>query len=104
MEEYNNCTHFIATVVKPELDPHYPSFLDQEDALLTTGRLLRERPEEFRVRFVAGMNLNPCKSLHEHRDENLENILTAHIIFPSVGGQSSNWRSTIIARTSLPQW
>ena len=45
MEEYNNFTHFSDTLVDPEWDPHYPSFSDQEDALLTTGGLLRERPE-----------------------------------------------------------
>ena len=48
MEEYNNCTHFSATAVDPEWDPHDPSFSAQEDALLTTGGLLRERPEKFR--------------------------------------------------------
>ena len=63
MEEYNNCTHFSATAVDPEWDPHDPSFSYQKDALLATGGLLRERPEEFRGRFVAGMHSNPCKSL-----------------------------------------
>ena len=41
IEEYNNCTHFSATSVDPEWDPHDTSFSDQEDALLTTGGLLR---------------------------------------------------------------
>ena len=45
MEDYNNCTHFSATSVDPEWDPYDPSFLSQEDALLTTGGLLREIPE-----------------------------------------------------------
>ena len=48
MEEYNNCTHFSAAAVDPEWDPHCPSFLAQEDVLLKTGGLLRERSEEFR--------------------------------------------------------
>ena len=63
MEEYNNCTHFSDTVVDPEWDPRDPSFLAQEDVLLKTGGFLRERPEEFRGRFLAGMHSNPCKSL-----------------------------------------
>ena len=29
MEEYNNCTHFSATEVEPEWDPHDPSFSAQ---------------------------------------------------------------------------
>ena len=56
MEENNNCTHFSATAVDPEWDPHDPYFLAQEYALLTTYELLKERPEEFRRRFVAGMH------------------------------------------------
>ena len=47
--------HVSSTEVDPELDPRDPSFSDQEDALLTTGGLLREIPEEFRGRFAAGM-------------------------------------------------
>ena len=81
MGDYNNCTHISATVVDPEWDPHDPSFSDQEDALLTTVR----------GRFVAGMHLNPCKSLQECGNGNLENFLTAHIIVSSVGGQASTW-------------
>ena len=65
MEEYNNCLQFSATEVDPEWDTHDPSFLDQEDVLLTIGGLLRERPEEFRGRFVAEIHSNPCKSLQE---------------------------------------
>ena len=45
MEDYNNCTHFSATAVEPEWDPHDPYFSAQEDALLTKGGLLREIPE-----------------------------------------------------------
>ena len=48
MEEYNNCTHFSATAVDPEWDPRDIYFSSQEDAHLTTGGLLRDRPEEFR--------------------------------------------------------
>ena len=75
-------------MVDPEWDPRDPSFLDQEYALLTTGGLLRERPEKFRGRFLAGMHYNPCKSLQECRNGNLENILTAHIIMSSFGWQA----------------
>ena len=89
MEEYNNCMHFSTTAVYPEWDPHDTSFSDQEYALLKTGGLLRERPEEFRGIFVAGMHTNPCNSLQECRDGNLENVLTAPIIVSSVGGQAS---------------
>ena len=53
---------------------------------MTTGGLLRERPEEFRGKFVAGVYLNPCKSLQECGNGN---VLTAHIIVSSVGGQAS---------------
>ena len=60
-------------------------FSDQEDALLTTGGLLREIPEEFRRQFVAEMHSNLCKYLQECGDKNLENVLTAHIIFPVLG-------------------
>ena len=89
MEECNNCTHFSAKALDPEWDPHDPSFSAQDDALLTAGGLLREIPEEFRGQFVAGMHTNPCKSLQEYEDGNLENVLTAHIIVSSVGGQAS---------------
>ena len=71
MEEYNHCTHFSATPV----DPHDPSFSAQEDELLKTGGLLRERPEEFRGRIVTGMHMNPCKSSQECGDRNLEHVL-----------------------------
>ena len=64
-------------------------FSAEEDALLTTGGLLRERPEEFRGGFMAGMHSNTYKSLQKYGDGNLENVLTAHIIVFSVGGQSS---------------
>ena len=80
---------FSATAVEPEWDPHDPSFLDQEDALLTTGGFLRERPEEFRGWVVEGMHANPCKSLQECGDGNLEHVLTAHIILSSVWVQAS---------------
>ena len=50
---------------------------------------MREIPEEFSGRFVAGMYSNPCKSLQECGDGNLENFLTAQIIDSSVGGQAS---------------
>ena len=86
MEEYNNCTHFSATAVDPEWDPHDSSFLTQEDALLPTGGLLRENPEESRRRFIEGMHSNPCKSLQECGNGNMENVLTSHIIVSSVGG------------------
>ena len=85
MEEYNNFTHFSATAVDPEWDPHDTSFSDQEDTLLTTGGLLRDRPEEFRGDFVAGMHSNTCKYLQEWGNVNLENVLTGHIIFPVLG-------------------
>ena len=49
-----------------------------------------ERTEEFRGRFLSGMHTNPCKSLQEYGDGNLENVLTAHIIVSSVGRQASN--------------
>ena len=90
MEEYNNFTHFIVTAIESEWDPHYPSFLAQKDALLTTGGWLMERPEEFRGRLVAGMHSNPCKSLQEWGNGNLENVLTARIIVSSFGVQASN--------------
>ena len=38
---------------------------------------------------MAGMHTNPCKSLQECGDENLEHGLTAHIIVFIVGGQAS---------------
>ena len=37
------------------------------------------------------MHTNPCKSLQECRDGNLDNVLTAHIIVSSVGGKASTW-------------
>ena len=89
MEDYNNCTHFSATAVEPEWDPHDPTFSAQEDALLTTGGLLRERPEGSRGQFVAGLHLNLCKSLQEFGDGNLQHVLAANIIVSSVGGQAS---------------
>ena len=73
----------------PEWDPQDYSFSAQEDALLTTGGLLRERPEEFRGRFMAGMHYNPCKFIQECGNGNLENFLTAHIIVSGAGGQAS---------------
>ena len=88
MEEYNNCTHFSSTALDPKWNPLYPSFSDQEDALLKTSGLLRERPGKFRGRFVAGMHTNPCKSLQECGDGKLEHVLTDHIIVSSVGGQA----------------
>ena len=36
------------------------------------------------------MHMNPFNSLRECREGNLENVLTAHIIVSSVGGQASN--------------
>ena len=83
--------HFSATLVDPEWDLHNPSFSAEEYALLTTGGLLRDRPEEFRGQFVAGMHTNPCKYLKECREGNLENVLTDHIIVSSVGGKASTW-------------
>ena len=65
MEEYSNCTQFSDTAVDPEWDPHDPPFLDQEYALLKKVGLLRERPEESRRIFVAGIHTNPCKSLQK---------------------------------------
>ena len=50
---------------------------------------MRERPEEFRGRFVAGVHLNTCKSLQECGDGNLENVLTDQIIVSGVGVQAS---------------
>ena len=91
MEEYNNCTHFSATAVDPEWDPHDPSFSAQEDALLTTGGLLRERPEGFRGRFVAGLHSNPCKSLQECGDGNLQHVLAAHIIASELKLSPQHW-------------
>ena len=38
---------------------------------------------------MAGMHTNPCKSLQECGDGNLEIFLTSHIIVSSVGGQDS---------------
>ena len=38
---------------------------------------------------MAGMHSNPCKSLQECGDRNLENSLTAHIIVSSVEVQAS---------------
>ena len=89
MEEYNNCTHFSATSVDPEWDTRDHYFSYQEDSIFTTGGLLREIPEEFRRQFVAEMHSNTCKSLQELCNGNLENVLTAHIIFFSVGVQAS---------------
>ena len=37
---------------------------------------------------MAGMHSNPCKSLQESKNRNLKNVLTAHIIVSSVGGQA----------------
>ena len=74
MEECNNCTHFSATAVDPEWDQHDPYFSYQEDAVLTTGGLLRERTKILRGRFVADMHSNPCHSLLECRNGNLENV------------------------------
>ena len=37
---------------------------------------------------MADMHLNPCKSLQECGNGNLENVLTAHIISSSIGGQA----------------
>ena len=37
---------------------------------------------------MAQIHTNPCKSLYECGDENLDNVLTAHIIASSVGGKS----------------
>ena len=37
------------------------------------------------------MHSNPCYSLQEYGNGNLENVLTAHIIVLSVGGQASTW-------------
>ena len=88
MEESNKCTQFSTTAVEPDWDPHYPSVLAQEDALLTTGGFFRETPEELRGLFVAEIYSNTCKSLQEYGDGNLENILTVHIIVSSVGGQA----------------
>ena len=89
MEEYNNFTQLSATAMEPEWDQHDPSFLAQAYTLLKTGGFLRERPEKFRGRFVAGMHTNPCKSLRECRDKNLENVLTAHITVSSFRWQAS---------------
>ena len=50
---------------------------------------MRERPEEFRGQFVAGMHMNPFASLQECGDGNLENFLTAHIVVFNVGEQDS---------------
>ena len=58
---------------------------------MKTGGLLRQRPGEFRGRFVAGMHTNPCNSLQECRDGNLDNVLTYPVIASSVGGQASTW-------------
>ena len=74
MEEFNNCTHFSATAVESEWDPHYPYFSAQEDALLTKCGLLTERSEEFRGGFVVGMHINPRKPLQECGDVNLEHF------------------------------
>ena len=71
------------------MDPCYPSFLAQEDSLLTIGGLFRERPENFRILFVSGMHKNPCKSLQECEDGNLDNVFTAQNIFSCVAWQAS---------------
>ena len=91
MEEYKNCMYFSATSVEPEWDPHDTSFSCQEDTILTTVGFLRDRPEEFRRRFVARMHSNPFNCIQELGNRNLENILITHIIVSSVGGQASNW-------------
>ena len=89
MEEYNNCTQFSATTMDTECDPYDPYFSAQEDALLTTGGLLRKRPEELGGRFVSGMHTNTSKYIQEYGDRKLEHVLTARIILSSVGGQAS---------------
>ena len=38
---------------------------------------------------MAGMHSNPCKYLQECGNGSLDNVLTAHIIVSSVGGQAS---------------
>ena len=38
---------------------------------------------------MAEIHLNPCKSLQESRNGNLDNVLTAPIIVSSVGVQDS---------------
>ena len=38
---------------------------------------------------MAGLHLNPCKSLQECGDGNLQHVLAANIIVSSVGGQAS---------------
>ena len=76
-------------MVDPEWDPHDPYFSDQEYALLKKCGLLRERPEESRGQFVAGMHSNPCKYLQECGKWNLENVLTDHIIVYSVERKAS---------------
>ena len=43
MEDYNICTHFSATAVNPEWDPHDSSFSYQEDALLI--KMLGDKPQ-----------------------------------------------------------
>ena len=104
MEEYNNCTHLSATSMDPEWDLHDPYFSAQEDALLTTGRLLRESPEQFRGRFLAGRHMNPCESLQKCGDENLEHFLTAHIIVSSVGGHASTQMQPIDPTDLTAKW
>ena len=90
--------------MEPEWDPHDPYFLAQEYALLPTSGLLSERPEEFRGRFVAGIHLNPYKSLQECGNGNLENVLTAHIIVSSVEGQASNRMQPIETNDLEAEW
>ena len=88
----------------PEWDPHDPSFSAQEDVLFTTGGLLRERLEEFRVQFVAGIHMNPCKSLQECGDRSLENFLTTHIIVSGIGGEASTRMQPIEPTGIASKW
>ena len=65
---------------------------------------MRERPEEFRGQFVAGMHLNPCKSLQECGNGNLENVLIAHIIVSSVVVQASTYMETTEPTDPAAKW
>ena len=38
---------------------------------------------------MVGVNSNPCKSLQDYQDGNLDNVLTDQIIVSSVGGKAS---------------
>ena len=48
--------------------------------------------------------MNPCKSLQKCEDINLEHVLTAYIIFFSVGGQALTWMQPTDPTYLVAKW